>query len=536
MTTNPDGSRRRRRALPTLLASLAALLLVLTATAAAAPPQPRPSAVVPTDEGLVRGQVRDEYRLFQGIPYAKPPLGDLRWRPPQPVEPWRDVHDATYPRSQCAQSAQLPGQRPTFVEDCLYLNVTTPTSTNRTNGSGLPVMVWVHGGGNTTGAGSLYDARKLAVEGDVVVVTVNYRLGTLGFLAHPALESDDDRQLQAGNYGLLDQQAALRWVQRNAAAFGGDPGNVTLFGESAGSADSCANITSPKAAGLFHKVIAQSYGCTATTRTERGAQTAGTEFAAEVGCDLDDPRRTVACLREVDPATLVETKLANPYPVAGGDDVLPMQPREALKRGRFNKVPVMHGNTLDEMRLFVAAEYPRPISAARYETIVRENYPRRAEEVLARYPAANYPSPRIALATVLTDGTGPLSTCRHLGAYRLFAKSGVPTYAYQFADRDAPPLFDAANFDEGASHGSELEYLFPGLLGAELTPPQQQLSDTMVSYWTSFAHRGHPSTPRAPRWPEFHTADDVLSLAPGPGGIHTTNVATNSNCAFWNEQ
>ncbi|MBA8825078.1 para-nitrobenzyl esterase [Saccharopolyspora lacisalsi] len=533
MTRADTGVRRRSLVPRALLSSFAALLLMLTTTATAAPP--RPSAVVSTDEGLVRGQVHDEYRLFQGIPYAEPPVGDLRWRPPRPAAAWNGVRDATYPRSRCPQPTR-PGQqqqRPGFDEDCLYLNVTTPVSAKRTNGSKPPVMVWVHGGNNETGSGSRYDARELAVRGNVVVVTINYRLGALGFLAHPALEVGDDRKLQAGNYGLLDQQAALRWVQRNAKAFGGNPNNVTLFGESSGSADSCANLASPEAAGLFHKVIAQSYSCTAATRTEREAQRSASEFAARVGCGRGGARQVATCLRRLDPATLVETGLSNPYPVAGGDDVLPLEPRTALRRGRFNKVPVMHGNTLDEMRLFIAREFPEPISAAQYEGIVRERYPKRAAEILARYPAAEYPSPRIALATAATDGIGPLSTCRHLEAYRLFAGSGVPTYAYQFADRDAPSPVDVPDFDEGAAHTTELEYLFPGPLGAEPTPPQQRLSESMMSYWTSFARRGRPSAPRAPEWPRFHTSDDVLSLAPGPGGVHTTNVASNSDCAYW---
>lgn len=225
-----------------------------------------PSAVVRTDRGLVRGQPQPGYRLFQGIPYAAPPTGSLRWRPPQPVRPWQGTYDATSPRSQCAQLAPPYGGDTTYGEDCLYLNVTTPDRAHRRHG--LPVMVWVHGGGNTTGSGSVYNAAKLAVDGDVVVVTVNYRLGPLGWLAHPGLENGADRRYQAGNYGLLDQQAALRWVQRNARAFGGDPRNVTLFGESAGAADSCANLASPSAAGLFHKVIPESFSCATPVRTE----------------------------------------------------------------------------------------------------------------------------------------------------------------------------------------------------------------------------------------------------------------------------
>jgi para-nitrobenzyl esterase len=507
---------------------------VIQAPASAAPADP---SVVRTDKGLVRGQVLDEHRLFQGIPYAEPPIGDLRWRPPQPAEPWKGVRDATAPGSQCAQPAASYGGEATYEEDCLYLNVTTPRrGTTSRPGKRLPVMVWAHGGGNTTGNSARYDASKLAVDGDVVVVTINYRLGVIGWLAHAGLESGGDRRYQAGNYGLLDQQAALRWVQRNIAAWGGDPRNVTLFGESAGAADTCAHLASPTAAGLFHKAIPQSYGCTSPARTEQGAESEAVELAEAVGCGDAPPDEAVRCLRATSSRTLVEAFEAadmDAGPVAGGDHVLPLQPGEAIERGRFHRMPVMHGNTLDEMRLYVALSYPEPISAARYEEIVRATYGVNADRVLALYPTANYPEPRIALATIQTDFGGALSTCRHLDALGLFTRAGVPTYGYQFADRDAPPLIEVPDFDEGAEHATELTYLFPGLLG-ELDERQRRLSDAMVGYWTSFARTGRPGGGEAaPRWPRFRTSADVLTLAPGPGGIHPTDTAEQSNCAFW---
>jgi para-nitrobenzyl esterase len=515
-----------------LLAS--ALLLAGAAPAAAQPRPPRPPAVVRTDLGPVRGQVQGDHRLFQGIPYAAPPTGDLRWRPPQPARPWHGTYDATFPRGQCAQLAPPYGGETTYGEDCLYLNVTTPARAHGRHK--LPVMVWVHGGSNTTGSGSAYDATKLAVDGDVVVVTVNYRLGPLGWLAHPALETGSDRRYQAGNYGLLDQQAALRWVRRNAAAFGGDPRNVTLFGESAGAADSCANLVSPSAAGLFHKVISQSFSCATPVRTEASAEADGEALAKAVGCDEGSPAANAACLRAVPAKTLLETFDAEGMsagPVAGGDRVLPLQPVQAIEQGRFNRVPVMHGNTLDEMRLFVSLYYPNPITAAQYEGIVRATYGAAADAVLARYPAGDYPDPRIALSTIQTDAGGALSSCLHQDAFQLLERAGVPVYAYQFADRTAPPLIDVPGFDEGAEHATELTFLFPGLLG-DLNPEQTRLSDAMVGYWTSFAHNGRPRAHRAPHWPRFRSSDDVLSLAPGPGGIHRTDTSERSMCSFWN--
>lgn len=526
----------------TASAAVAPFLSAVPATAAPSPGGPssgEPSAVVRTDKGLVRGLERRDHRLFQGVPYARPPLGELRWRPSQDARPWGGVYDATVPRGQCAQLAEPYGGETSYGEDCLYLNVTAPDRRRSTGvrGAGrLPVMIWLHGGGNVTGNGGVYDAAKLAVRGDVVVVTVNYRLGALGWLAHPALESGADRRYQAGNYGLLDQQAALRWVRRNIAAFGGDPGNVTLFGESAGSADTCANLVSPTAAGLFHKAVPQSYGCTAPAREEPAAQADGLRLAASVGCpSAGPPAQTVACLRAKPVKALLDAFRAagmEAGPVAGGDRVLPLQPAKAFDQGRFNRMPVMHGNTLDEMRLFIALSYPRPITASQYEAVIRGTFTGDADKVLARYPAASYAEPRIALATVHTDFGGPLSTSLHQEAFQALRHAGVPVYAYQFADRTAPPLVDVPGFDEGAEHATELTYLFPGLLG-ELNAGQRRLSDAMVAYWTSFARDGRPQGDGAPRWPRFHSAGDVLSLAPGPGGIRTTDTAERSNCAFW---
>lgn len=482
-------------------------IVAVAALALLAPPAAADPAVVHTDKGAVRGTVTDGLRQFQGIPFAAPPVGERRWQAPQPARRWHGVYDATEPGSQCAQLAPAYGGETTYVEDCLYLNVTAPAR----HAHARPVMVWTHGGSNLTGRGSAYDATKMARQGDVVVVTINYRLGPMGWLG-------------SGNYGLLDQQAALRWVQRNARSFGGDPRNVTLFGESAGASDTCANLASPAAKGLFHKAIPQSYSCASAVRTVAAATAEKARLATAVGC-ADD-----GCLRQVPAKTLLEQYAAiggAAGPVAG-TLVLPRQPAEAIATGKFNRMPIMHGNTRDEMRLFVGLSYPTEITRERYEGIIAAMFPDRADEVLARYPAGD--SPRIALATVQSDYGTALSTCTHLTAYNLFTDAGVPVYAYQFADRNAPPLIDQPNYDEGAEHATELTFLWPGLLG-DLTPAQESLSTTMVAYWTSFAHHGKPAAPHTPRWHKFHSADDVLNLAPGE--VRPVDVAERSNCAFW---
>lgn len=514
----------RLRVLVPALASAALVLTGLTSASAAPPGSSDP--VVATDKGLVRGLAHDGYRTFQGIPYAAPPVGERRWRAPAPAARWTGVRPATEPGSQCAQIGPAYGGETTYEEDCLFLNVFAPARLGKRK---LPVMVWFHGGGNTTGSSSNYDASKLAVEGDVVVVTANYRLGAIGWLAHQAL----DGTYESGNYGLLDQQAALRWVQRNAGAFGGDRGNVTVFGESAGSIDTCAQIASPAAAGLFHKAIPQSGSCASPSRTEAGAEAEGQRLATAVGCA--DATDVAACLRAAPVKELNEAFAAgglNAGPVVGDPRVLPRTYSEAIASGRFNRVPVLHGSTLDEMRLYVGLEYPQPITATKYEEVVRSTYGPAADAVLALYPADAYDDPRLALAAIRTDSAGGLSTCAHQDAFEELTDAGVKVFAYQFADRGAPPLIDLPGFDEGAEHATELTFLFPGLLG-ELDAAQTKLSDTMVSYWTSFAHHGRPVAPGAPRWAAFRGSDDVLQLAPGADGIRTVDTAEASNCSFW---
>ena len=302
-------SRSVRRTATRAVTAVAALLLsVATPPACLRRLRARPDPlVVATAHGSVRGAAGPNGgRVFQGIPFAASPTGELRWRPPQPTAPWSGVRDATAPASPCPQlpltllpdgGPVLPGdsnRTGSTSEDCLYLNVWTPA---RTGGRSRPVLVWLHGGGNTYGAGSDYNGAALAARG-VVVVTVNYRLGALGFLAHPAL-SDESAEHASGDYGLMDQQAALRWVRRNIGAFGGDRNRVTLGGQSAGSVDTCLHITSPTAKGLFHRAVQQSGSCVAddalTPLTLAAAEKKGQSFAASVGCA--DPSRVPACLR-----------------------------------------------------------------------------------------------------------------------------------------------------------------------------------------------------------------------------------------------
>ncbi|WP_181407667.1 carboxylesterase/lipase family protein [Nocardioides sambongensis] len=511
------------------LTLLAAGLGTATSPASARPDRLGGEPVVRTQEGAVRGVDRGDHRTFEGIPYAAPPVGDLRFRPPRPVRAWRGTLDASAPRSQCAQLSNGTGNATTVEEDCLYLNVTTPTSRHPRPG-GRPVMVWIHGGSFLTGTGGSYDAAKLATQGDVVVVTINYRLGPLGFLAQSDLTAEAPR-LGSGSYALLDQQAALRWVQRNIRAFGGSPDRVTIVGESAGASSVCANVVSPTARDLFDRAIAQSYSCTTDVETLPQAETVGAGVVEEVGCA--EAGDVAACLRAVDTQTLLEAWPGGRM-VAGGA-ALPQQARAAFVDGTANRVDLIHGNTLDENRLFVPLDYGTSLTAEQYVAILTRTFAAAAPTVLDRYPVAAYPSPIIALSTVFSDANSPLSTCEHVDAYQVTDRvRGTRVYAYQFQDRTADPLIELLGDQNGAAHATELPFLFPGLFGDGLSAEQESLSDAMVEYWTNFATYGVPFGRGLPRWPEYRSPRDVLALDIGSaGGIRREDVAAASNCAFW---
>ncbi|MGV9454865.1 carboxylesterase/lipase family protein [Streptomyces sp. NPDC003635] len=536
-----------RHPLARAMAVVAALLLPLTAPLPSARADAgHGSVVVPTDRGLVRGaQGRDGGRVFQGIPFAAPPTGALRWRPPRPAAAWHGVRDATAPARPCPQlpltllpdgGPVLPGESNrtgSTTEDCLYLNVWTPA---RTTGRPLPVLVWLHGGGNVYGAGSDYDGSALAARG-LVVVTVNYRLGALGFLAHPAL-STESTDHASGDYGLMDQQAALRWVQRNIGAFGGDRNRVTLGGQSAGSADTCAHIASPTAKGLFQRAIQQSGSCVSpgalTPLTLDAAERRGSGFAAAVGCA--DPATAAACLRTVPVTELIRTTDTGAASLWGpntGPRVLPRPPRAAWAEGRVNAVPTLSGSTRDEYRYFTALYVDLlgggPLTPASYAALIRLQYGERAAAVLDTYPASSYASPNLAYSAV---GTDQRFACPARSDSRLYS-TRAPVHAYEFADPQAPPFIPAPHTPQGAFHASELAYLFPMEEVRPLTPRQRRLSSTMTAYWARFAATGDPNGPGAPSWPRYTPdGDRVQVLAPDRVGP-TTRFAAAHHCAFW---
>lgn len=495
-----------------------------------------PMAVdVSTQSGALRGTVTGDAASFLGIPYGAPPVGSLRWQPPQPAASWSGVRAATAYARYCSQNGagEFFGNA-SYSEDCLYLNVFTTGNAIR-NHEHRPVMFWIHGGGLYGGSSNDYDMRAL-VNAGVTVVSINYRLGIFGFFAHPALDAEHH---DLADYGLMDQQLALRWVQRNIAAFGGNPRNVTIFGESAGGASVGAHLVSPASAGLFERAIVESggYGFTDDALPLATGEAMGQRFATAAGCANQD----IACLRALTPEQIV--KIQQPYlPYAvffGNVATLPRTYREAFTSGSFQRVPVMIGNNRDEWRWLIARfeiVSGKPVTADGYPAAVNAFFgPTKAPAALAHYPLADYPSPSEALGAAESDSYMICPSYR----FDRWVAPYVPVYAFQFDDRSAPMYMPSASFPYGAAHTSEMQFLFPGFHGGRgvtqpLSPQEQTLSAQMIGYWTTFAKTGDPNGAGAPAWPKFNAAQAFMSLrTPAPVTFAGPDFVAQHQCDFW---
>jgi para-nitrobenzyl esterase len=502
--------------------ALLAALIALTAAGSADP------TIVQTDKGAVRGTIVNGVRVFMGIPFAAPPIGPLRFSAPKPAAPWSGVRDALQAGQPCPQgaAANQSAAPQNGTEDCLYLNVWAPVGASKT-----PVLVFIYGGGFVLGTGAAYDGSLLAATGKVIVVTMNYRNGILGFLANAALDSHGSA---TGNYGIEDQQAALHWVQRNIGSFGGEPRNVTLGGESAGAMSTCANLAAPAANGTFVRAIVESGPCAAALPTLTDMETRQASLPAQLGCP-GSGAQLAACLRSPD---LTVQKILAVQQTAGrifspsveGDDI-PVQPRTYL--GRF---PLLLGGNFLEAGYTVLLN--PPATEVAYRAALVHDYGAQADAIAAQYPAAKYPSPGVALASVETDSapTPVISLCSDVTSWRLTrATSGYPVYAYEFNDPNAYGFTGV----KGPVHTSELPYLFPNWNnvappgGKGLASASQALSATMLGYWRNFVTNGDPNGPGLPNWPAFKLDTDVLQLTPGAVEVGT-DVGAEHKCPFWN--
>ena len=499
------------------------------------------AGVVSTTEGPVRGQSDDGVWSFLGLPYAKPPVGGLRWRAPQPPEPRSDTFEADAFGPSCPQSesAFQFGTSGTQNEDCLTLNIWTPDIDPN---QPLSVMVWIHGGGFIQGSSKyslngtyLYDGADLSEE-NVVVVTLNYRLGALGFLAHEAFIGEGADQPKAGNYGLLDQTRALEWVRDNISNFGGDPTDITVFGESAGGVSVCALMASPLADGLFDSAVMQSGNCLERMRRldeqfgeQEAATDQGARFAEAIGCKGADD--VAACLRSKStdqilntlPGTVGNLGDGESYGLIVDGHALDQTVFSALEDGSAAEVPFVLGVNADEGTLFVSGQ--RGLTKAQYEAAVRSYFPQIGDEVLSQYPSSDYSAPWKALAAIVGD---TFFVCPTRQAARAHTASGSAAFTYYFGHVTAP----GRQWGLGAFHASEIPFVFGNYTWAAVTGAERDLGASMQTYWTQFATDGAPGSADGLSWPVYEASADK-GMYFEAGGTQTTSGFRSDYCDFW---
>jgi carboxylesterase type B len=496
------------------LASLAfAAVLVFPAGAASH----SSTLVAHTDKGAVSG-VRDQgVDSFLGVRYAAPPVGNLRWRPPQPAAPWPGVAPATAYGNRCAAAASTNGPR-TEAEDCLFVNVQRPTGVRA--GDHRPVYVFIHGGGLVNGSSNQADMAAVVRRTGVIGVSFNYRLGVLGFLGLAGLTAEGG---ESGNYGFQDQQAALRWIQRNVAAFGGDPRRVTVGGESAGGWSVCGHLVAPGSRGLFAQAMMQSGSC--TTRTQAQAETSGAALESAVGC------ADVACLRRTSVSALIDAPQGS-FGLVRGTPTLPADPAAAVASGRFARVPVVIGSNRDEGRTFAQGFIGQ--TQAQYVAYVTSNYD---SAVLARYPwpaDADQFTAAYLVGAIMTDSgaVGGIGGCSDRRLTQSLAR-WTRVYAYEFDHRTGPGLTPIPGYVWGAGHAAELAYLFPSFdNGTPIAPTfnaaERRLARDMKASWARFASSGTPG------WPSH----GFYSLRAGGQSrlISDAAFAAEHQCSFWDSR
>ena len=537
------------------------------------------STLVETTNGWVQGKTVGPVDQWLGVRYAASPAGVNRWTAPKAPESYGAHQDHPYNATQfgapCPQnisqfgnsiplpipSNMVPVPGSADSEDCLFLNVYAPADRSSEGGGPLPVLFWIHGGSNQYGEGSSYDPTPLVTQGHIIVVTINYRLGALGWLAHPLLDGDVPNS--SGDYGLMDQQFAMRWVNRNIAAFGGDPHKVTIAGESAGGLDTCSHLASPTAAGLFRGAIIES-GCIIFQFPQPELEVSGRIF---VNALCDDPP-TLACLQAAPVSAVLSAALPLPWVVAVGPPTLPEAPQQAFNDGAFNKVPVIQGTNLDEGRLFIPL-FNGVVTSSSYASTVAGlfaayPYPPLAS-IESRYPIANYSTdgamaaPGEAVAAIVTDS---VFACTARTADQLLSQH-VPVWAYEFKDTKAPELFNLPTvFPYGAAHASELQFIFnPNAFFPNvdyqvptdpfpLSPVEQGLSRDMVRYWTDFVATLDPNQsgagskpvlaglggePNGDFWPRYVSASDDMQALTTPLPHPEFHFGAEHQCIFWEE-
>lgn len=488
---------------------------------------------VETDHGPIQGTLVGSTRAFLGIPYAAPPVGPLRWKAPADHEPWTSPLAATQVGPECPQLEPLSGKYVSSAsEDCLTLNVWTPSAPVS---AGAPVLVWIHGGAFVLGSGGdgAYDGRALSEASGAVVVTINYRLGPLGFLALTQLAAEDAGHPSTGGYGIEDQRAALAWVAANAASFGGDPANVTLFGESAGGVSVCHHLVSEKSRGLFHRAILQSGPC-GNARDESEGEAQGADLATALGCDGAD---VLTCLRDKSAEDVLEALPLSKNligkdgatwgPVVDGLD-LAGAPLDLLESGAFEPMPTLLGSNSDEGTLFLLLGNTKVADDAALAAFAEALYPGQGQAIASHYPSSDYGGDAQKAAAAAVGDAGFVCPTRR--AARALATSGAPTFLYHFSHVPDGSLLG----DLGAFHSSEIRYVFANpsqLLPQELTDEEKSLAATTMGYWARLARGGDPNAEGAFAWPAYEATSDANIVLDTTVAKETAR--RKAQCDFW---
>jgi para-nitrobenzyl esterase len=496
---------------------LAASLLVAAPASAA----DRPTITLP--DGAVSGVTTDGTDKFFGIPFAAPPVGDLRWKAPAKPIAWTTELDGSTHHTRCSAPAAGDGVR-LINEDCLYLDVYRPAGT--AVDAKLPVMIYLHGGGDYSGSPDIYDGARMATEGHAVVVIPAYRLGVFGFLATPELASEDGTNV--GSYGILDQVMALHWVQDNIATFGGNPADVTLTGQSSGGADVCNLLTIPGTKGLYNYAVIQSGVCQTNPPLDAAVKN-GQAIATAAACT------DLACLRAASADVLVDKWGSGISNAPFGTGLLPKAPMQALADGDFNQVPTLVGFARNEMWGFMHGMYP--LDQVGYEKAVNSAFGAAAPELLKRYPTSKFPHNEYAFGGIQGDS---FMVCPAFAVADSISKY-APVSMYDFADNTVPNWKSLGDnqatppgYHVGAGHTSELFYLLDyKAIEAPLNPEQIALGNTMIGMWVDFGRKSNGAG-----WPAYTAASRqvvTLQLAEAGGIKPQTTAFADHNCDFWNK-
>ncbi len=494
-------------------------------------------AIVRTREGSLDGLTVGQVEQFRGIPYAVPPVGDQRWRAPLPPKVHPDtLHAVTFP-APCVQTRALR-DLPAPSEDCLYLNLYRPAGS--TEGKKMPVLIYFHGGGFAGGTASARDGIDLAGGNDMIVITINYRLGAFGWLGLAGLDVETTNGSSSGNYGFLDMLASLHWVQDNIAAFGGDRENVTIAGTSAGGIAVCTLMTAHLHERLFRRAIIESGECTGTSAyiiSHEAALLQGAKFAAAAGCT--DAKTFTSCLRAKPASTLLSASEGLGMFTANiGGNLMPKAPIEVIESGQMERIPVIVGANHDEQKHNPVEAMGFPGTEQSYQKYLKSSYGPLAPLIAAEYPPTAFANPDYAAGAAASDSGSPngIGVCPMLTELGGALAKVTQTFAYELNDPHGSGVPDSAEFELGSMHTAEIGFLYAQTPPSPHTPAQMQMATRMQHYWATFVRSGHPHDGEH-EWPAMQAGSgSILRFQPnGDAIVPSGTVSTEHHCDFWNK-